>query len=172
MGLTAGSADASPTFTLPVVQLRLNSGGVDLSGEEIVDGDPVVTVHAGPVSEEADIVEANRNIAVMRDTVSHPYNKDICYVLIPYVTISMLTWPWTKRASWSLTSFRSIITLPASSTMLVVVASLHPSSMPAAKYFWNRIKSLHILTSKLSSSCSTLGSSQQINLPRPMPITH
>ena len=62
----------SPTFTQPVVQLRLNSGGVDLSGEEIVDGDRVVTVHAGPVSEEADIVAATRNTAVMRDTVFHP----------------------------------------------------------------------------------------------------
>ena len=128
----------------PVVQLLLKGGDVDLSEEEIVDGDRVVTVAADRVSEEADIVAVTRNTAVMRDIVLYYLgNKKICYVLTstPYVTISTLTWPWTRRASLSPTSFNSTITLPASGTMPGVVgACLLPFSRPAALYFWNRRK--------------------------------
>ena len=106
---------------------QLIPGGVDLSGEQTVHGAPVVD--ASPGREDADIVEASRNIAVMRETVSHPYNKDNCYVLITYIMTPILTWQWMKQASPSPTNCSSTTIPRASSTMLVMPSRL------AVKYF-------------------------------------
>ena len=124
-----------------MVQLLLKGGDVDLSEEEIVDGDRVVTVAADLASEEAESVAVPSNTAVTQVIVLCLGNKKICYARIstPFVTISTLTWRWTRRGMLCPTSSSSTTTLLVNGTMPGVAgASFPPSSRTAALYFWHR----------------------------------